>query len=63
MEIRLDRPGHRPSAGVVARAMARCAGLLKPVVEKIRSGPLQTPMPHPNESGVRRGGKTCWTRA
>jgi transposase len=55
-----DLFGHRPSAGSVVRAVARCAEKVAPAVERIAGVLRQAKQLHADETGVRCAGKTEW---
>lgn len=55
-----DLFGHRPSAGSVVRAVARCAEKVAPAVERIAEVLRQAKQLHADETGVRCAGKTQW---
>lgn len=55
-----DLFGHRPSAGSVVRAVARCAEKIAPAVERIARELHQAKQLHADETGVRCAGKTNW---
>ena len=59
-EICQDLFGHRPSAGSVVQAIAKCAELLGPSVMAIRDVLKAAPVLHSDETGVRCTGKTHW---
>ena len=59
-EICQDLFGHRPSAGSVVQAIAKCAELLGPSVTAIRDVLKAAPVLHSDETGVRCTGKTHW---
>ena len=59
-EICQDLFGHRPSAGSVVQAIAKCAELLGPSVNAIRDVLKDAPVLHSDETGVRCMGKTHW---
>ena len=59
-EICQDLFGHRPSAGSVVQAIAKCAELLGPSVIAIRDVLKVSPVLHSDETGVRCIGKTHW---
>ena len=59
-EICQDIFGHRPSAGSVVQAVAKCAGLLVPSVAAIGEILKKAPVLHSDETGVRCVGKTHW---
>jgi transposase len=55
-----DLFGHRPSAGSVVRAVARCAGKVAPAVERIAGVLREAKHLHADETGVRCAGHTEW---
>lgn len=55
-----DLFGHRPSAGSVVRAVARCAGKIAPAIERIAGVLRSSERLHADETGVRCAGKTHW---
>jgi transposase len=59
-EVCADLFGHRPSAGSVVQAVARCADSIKPQIEEIRKTLRESPVLHVDETGVRCVGKTHW---
>jgi transposase len=59
-EICQDLFGHRPSAGSVVQAVARCAERLAPAVAEIRDILIASPILHSDETGIRCIGKTQW---
>jgi transposase len=60
VEICQDLFGHRPSAGSVVQAVARCARRLAPAVAEIRAILIESPVLHRDETGIRCIGKTHW---
>ena len=59
-EICQDLFGHRPSAGSVVAAVARCADRVAPAVAEIRDFLIRSPILHSDETGIRCIGKTHW---
>ncbi len=59
-EVCQDLFGHRPSAGSVVQAVARCAGRVAAVVGEIQDILSQAPVLHGDETGVRCVAKTHW---
>lgn len=55
-----DLFGHRPSAGSVVRAVARCAERVAPAVGRIAGVLRQAEQLHADETGVRCAGRTEW---
>lgn len=55
-----DLFGHRPSAGSVARAVARCAEKVAPAVDRIAGVLREAGQLHADETGVRCAGRTEW---
>ena len=55
-----DLFGHRPSAGSVVRAVARCAEKVAPAVDRIAGVLREAKQLHADETGVRCAGKTNW---
>ena len=55
-----DLFGHRPSAGSVVRAVARCAEKVAPAVERIAGALREAKQLHADETGVRCAGHTEW---
>lgn len=55
-----DLFGHRPSAGSVVRAVARCAEKVAPAVERIAGVLREAKQLHADETGVRCAGRTEW---
>jgi transposase len=55
-----DLFGHRPSAGSVVRAVARCAERVAPAVERIAGVLREAKQLHADETGVRCAGHTEW---
>ena len=59
-EVCQDLFGHRPSAGSVVRAVARCAEKVAPAVERIAGVLREATQLHADETGVRCARKTQW---
>jgi transposase len=59
-EVCQDLFGHRPSAGSVVRAVARCAEKIAPAVDRIAGVLREAKQLHADETGVRRAGHTEW---
>ncbi len=59
-ELCQDLFGHRPSAGSVVQAVAKCADRLAPHIDKIRNHLTAASVLHADETGVRCEGKTHW---
>jgi transposase len=55
-----DLFGHRPSAGSVVRAVARCAEKVAPAVDRIAGILREAKQLHADETGVRCAGHTEW---
>ena len=55
-----DLFGHRPSAGSVVRAVARCAEKVAPAIDRIAAVLREAKQLHADETGVRCGGHTEW---
>jgi transposase len=55
-----DLFGHRPSAGSVVRAVARCAEKVAPAVDRIAGVLREANQLHADETGVRCAGHTEW---
>ena len=55
-----DLFGHRPSAGSVVRAVARCAEKVAPAVDRITGVLREAKQLHADETGVRCAGHTEW---
>ena len=59
-EVCQDLFGHRPSAGSVVRAVARCAEKVTPAVDRIAGVLREAAHLHADETGVRCAGHTEW---
>jgi transposase len=59
-EVCQDLFGHRPSAGSVVSAVARCAEKVAPAVERIAGVLRGAKQLHADETGVRCAGRTEW---